>query len=205
MVWIGIVLNSRTPLAVLERGPVARMRLAIQVFRLQSYRSCLRRSGKGKCNSPPSENHPRKKNSVAERVGPIATQELINCLISSRTSRCHACIAEPVPEPSAHGCVNKGIDAGVKESEEVDAKHGEEEILSFHEVLSLVLRHDADQEGWPTHGSRAACGPPCIVLRPDRFITTPQQWSSNCVPRNYGVPPSINTSSMSHNEEIEKK
>ncbi|GFU55142.1 DDE_3 domain-containing protein [Trichonephila clavipes] len=32
---------------------------------------------------PLSENHPRNKNSVAKRVGPIATQEPIDCLISN--------------------------------------------------------------------------------------------------------------------------
>ncbi|GBM17162.1 Transposable element Tcb2 transposase [Araneus ventricosus] len=40
----------------------------------QPYRAFLGRSGEGDCNSqPPSENHPGNENSVAERVGPIAT------------------------------------------------------------------------------------------------------------------------------------
>ncbi|GFW91965.1 hypothetical protein TNCV_2152451 [Trichonephila clavipes] len=41
----------------------------------------------------PTENHPGIENSVAERVGPVSPQELINCLISSMTSRYEACIA----------------------------------------------------------------------------------------------------------------
>ncbi|GBM63305.1 hypothetical protein AVEN_186125-1 [Araneus ventricosus] len=44
------------------------------ISRSQPYRACLGRSGEGNCNSqPPSQNHPGNENSVADRVGSIAT------------------------------------------------------------------------------------------------------------------------------------
>ncbi|GFS66478.1 hypothetical protein TNCV_3857061 [Trichonephila clavipes] len=56
-----------------------------QVSRLQPYRVCLGRFGKGNCNSQSlSENHPGNESSVVERVGLITTLELINYLISKK-------------------------------------------------------------------------------------------------------------------------
>ncbi|GFV42656.1 transposable element Tcb2 transposase [Trichonephila clavipes] len=97
MVWAGILLVGRSPLHVFERGSVTGVRYRDEVLesyihlirdawgtkfilmddnvRPQPYSACLGRSGEGNYNSQlPSKNYPGNENSVAERVGPIATR-----------------------------------------------------------------------------------------------------------------------------------
>ncbi|GFY38352.1 hypothetical protein TNIN_309431 [Trichonephila inaurata madagascariensis] len=88
-------------------------------------------------------------NRLGSSSGAGGCSDLLFCFVRSAEAP-HAdkseATQEPVSKSSAHGCVNKRIHAGVEESKEVDAEHGEEEILPFHEVLSLVLCHNTDQE-----------------------------------------------------------